>query len=298
MRADAVARGLVRAANHVVNACTALGLVLLLLVGAYSMWDADQVETDASSTQWTAYKPRAGSDIPFADLQRINPDVCAWLSLYGTNIDYPVCAADEADRYLYTNARGEYSLSGALFVDVGTARDFSDPVTIVYGHHMADGAMFGQLDDYADQAFFDEHPVGNLYANGRDWGLQVIAYLETDAYDWDVFREGVSADELPAYMQTLVSHAVLARDVPITAADHVVVMSTCASDGTNGRDLLLAKVTDQTYPDPFARPDNVGTGVDAPRQPIWLWLLVLAALGSLVAFLIVRVRCRRDETCE
>ncbi|MBR1845920.1 MAG: class B sortase, partial [Oscillospiraceae bacterium] len=54
-------------------------------------------------------------------------------------------------KYLNTDPYGEYSLSGSIFLDSRNAGDFSDSYSLVYGHHMADGMMFGALD-----AFFDE----------------------------------------------------------------------------------------------------------------------------------------------
>ena len=144
-------------------------LCLPLAVGCYALWDSRAVEEDSRQIRWQPYKPTEPEPISFWELQRMNPEVRAWLSVYGTNIDYPVCqsGAGDQDRYLTCDAKGEYSLGGSLFVDVANAADFSDFSTIVYGHHMENGVMFGPITDFADEAYFTEDRFGNLFADRK-----------------------------------------------------------------------------------------------------------------------------------
>ena len=126
---EGVARRIIRTLSMVLNRALVVVLCLPLAMGCYALWDSHMVYERANVEQWQPYKPTEPEPLSFWELQRINPEVRAWLSVYGTNIDYPVCQAAQGseDKYVTTNAKGEYSLSGALFMDTANAADFSDP---------------------------------------------------------------------------------------------------------------------------------------------------------------------------
>jgi len=293
---EEVGKRLVRALRALVNYALVAALCLPLAMGCYALWDSHVVYERANVDQWQPYKPTEPEPLSFWELQRINPEVRGWLSVYGTNIDYPVCQAtpQTEEKYLTTNAKGEYSLSGALFMDVANAADFSGFSTIVYGHHMENQVMFGAISDFADKDFFTEHRYGNLFANDRDYGLEFFCFLDADAYDRDVYRHAfVGEGEREGYVALLHDRARNWRDgVSIGADDRIVLLSTCASGYTNAREILVGKLCDKRFKNPFVKIPNPGTGVDAQEGlwgiPYWCWL-VLAALVVLVA-VIVRAR--------
>ncbi|MCG4817374.1 class B sortase, partial [Collinsella aerofaciens] len=78
----------------------------------------------------------AEGGLSFEQLKELNPEVFGWLTVYGTNIDYPVTQGKDNWKYVNTNALGEYSLSGAIFLDYTNRKDFQDFNSILYGHHM------------------------------------------------------------------------------------------------------------------------------------------------------------------
>ena len=97
-----------------------------------------------------------------------------------------MCIRDRAsdnDKYVNTDAEGKYSLAGSIFLDYRNQKDFTDFNSILYGHHMADHAMFGDLADFKNRTFFDAHPSGNLYYGGSNHKVDFFAFLEADAYD-------------------------------------------------------------------------------------------------------------------
>lgn len=261
-------------------------LCLPLAMGCYALWDSHMVYGRAEVTQWQPYKPTEPEPLSFWELQRINPEVHAWLSVYGTNIDYPVCQSTSAEeaKYLTTDPTGEYSLSGSLFVDVRNAADFSDFATIVYGHHMENEVMFGQITDFSQKEYFDERRYGNLFVNDTDYGLKFFCYLDADAYDTSIYRI-VSEDkaERESYLALLKERARCWRnDVEVVADDCIVLLSTCASGSTNGRAILVGKICNERFKNPFSKIPNFGTGVDMQEGwlgiPMWCWLALLVFL--------------------
>ena len=170
--AQNMAKKAVRTANSLVNFAVLAAILLLLAFGCYALWDSNQVYNAANAAQYEIYKPTAADEgKSFGELQAINPEVFSWLTVYGTNIDYPVTQGGDNMKYVNTNAEGSYSLSGSIFLDYENSRDFSDFNSILFGHHMEKQAMFGEIGLFSDKDYFNARLYGSLYYNGRitDW---------------------------------------------------------------------------------------------------------------------------------
>lgn len=293
-------RKAVRTADNIVNYVLVAVLAVLFLLGCYSLWDSHLVYDRADATEWQPYKPTEPEPISFRELQQVNPDVRAWLQVYGTHIDYPVCQGEDLDKYLTTDAKGEYSLSGSLFMDPEASPDFTDFANFVYGHHMEQDVMFGQLTDFQNAQFFREHRYGDLYVNETHFGIEFFCYLDADAYDRGVYRQHLTGDQNEAdYVQLLHERAVNWRDgVEVGPGDRLIVLSTCSSGGTNERSLLVGKICDQTFENTFRQIPNYGTGVDSGwgwlGVPWWVWAVLGLFLILLAALLVARWRKRSN----
>ena len=134
--------------------------LLFFLICIYAMIDAVMVYYNANDQSVLKYKPQGKEDA--AVLRELSEDAVAWLTVDGTNIDYPVMQGENNSEYLNKDPQGEFSLSGSIFLDSRNEKMFSDPYSLVYGHHMEYGAMFGSLDGYADREYFDAHRTGTL----------------------------------------------------------------------------------------------------------------------------------------
>ena len=302
MKAEAVARKMIKGANTVIDTLVLIVVILLVAFAAYALWDSSQIYGAADKTEYAVYKPtEAKGGKGFHELQAINPEVIGWLTVYGTNIDYPVTQGPDNMKYINTDAEGNYSLSGAIFLDSDNSRDFSDFNNILYGHHMEKKEMFGEIGSFEKETTFDTHPYGNLYHDGKDYGIEFFALVYTDAYDYELFTANVKGAERQAYLDDLRAKAMQHRDLAVTPDDHIILLSTCSSDTTNGRDILVGKITDETYID-----STVAThpavielpGVDSRGGflediPLWLLLLVLILAALLVLCVLVRRRRRR-----
>lgn len=288
-------RQAVKLANDLVNLAVLVVLILLTAIASYAMWDSHQVYQAADANQYAIYKPTEDDTLSFEALQALNPEVISWLSVYGTHIDYPVTQSQDNRKYINTNARGEYALSGSIFLDYHNQPDYSDFNSILYGHHMDQQTMFGELDQFTDETFFNTHPYGNLFYNGQNHGLAFFAFLHVDAYDSAVFNPRVQGKEAQqAYLENLLTQAIHQRDRRITTDDHIVLLTTCSSTSTNGRDILVAQITDTAFADPFKDENNpdgnrteatglwqrLPTGVKI-TLPILLILIVLAIVFTI-----------------
>ncbi|MFV0413573.1 MAG: class B sortase, partial [Oscillospiraceae bacterium] len=273
-RAKNVGNKIIKAANGIVNFAALVAVLALFAFGCYALWDSAQVYNAANALQYEVYRPRVEDEgKSFAELQAMNPEVFSWLTVYGTNIDYPVAQGEDNMKYVNTNAQGEYSLSGSIFLDSGNANDFSNFNSILYGHHMEKQAMFGEIGLFAEQSYFESRMYGNLYYEGQNHGLAFFAFLHVDAYDYSVFTPNIQgAASRQKYLDNLLSKAKFTRSMGITTSDRILLLSTCSSDSTNGRDILVAKITDERYDDTFepaeTTANTIHTAVDG--QPgIW-----------------------------
>lgn len=155
-----------RVSNRILNIIVGILTLILFLYGAYCLWDTYVTARGAFiSDDLLEYKPIPGQEEnPTLDeLMAINPDVVGWLTVDDTHIDYPVVQGENDMEYINKDVYGEFALPGSIFLSCVNSRDFSDPYSLVYGHHMANGAMFGDIVEFVNKDYFDTHTTGTLY---------------------------------------------------------------------------------------------------------------------------------------
>lgn len=311
-----------RAINSALDFGFIIAMIFLLLMAAYVNWDSMQVYTAADPVQYLQYKPSPPQMMPFEELQELNPDVIGWLTVYDTNIDYPVVKGEDNDFYLTHGPTKEVEGGGSIYLHYKNNPKFTDFNTIMFGHHMTEHKMFGDLDLFLDEDFWNTHEYGNLIYDAQNHGLQFIAMLEVDAYDNQIYRinpeseedriryinhiyeralylRGISAETLKA-MQKQISEAEafslpIVRTSPLTPDDHLVLMSTCSADITNGRFILVAKLLDHPVENPFPDERNTSViGIDSAKitlkigkMSVWAWIGILLALILLTLVLYI-----------
>lgn len=282
----------VRFLSGAVNIGVLVILLLCLFLGFYALWDTHQLYEAADANQYEIYKPTEEDDRSFADFKEANPEVIGWLTVYGTAIDYPIVQAEDNSKYLNLAADGTFSASGSLFLDYRNAPDFSDFNSIVYGHHMAESAMFGDIGNFLDEDYFAKHRCGSLYAGGRLWGIDFFAMIKADTSDGAIYRPGITDAEAQSnYLDHLYSLAAVTRESEVSTEDRIILLSTCTEDVTNGRMLLVGKITDEVMENPYAVDEGAKTGPGADlysffkqwnRLPMLFWALLLLAVLLLI----------------
>ena len=235
---------LIRAAHELVNTTVLIIILLLFAFGCYAVWDSGQIHNAASSARYEKYNP--ANEGSFEYLQSINPDVFAWLTVYDTNIDYPMVQGRDNMEYVNTSAEGRHSLSGSIFLDYRNSPHFEDFSSIVYGHYMESRTMFSEIALFSDKGYFDARRYGMLFFDGKEHGLEFFAFVHTDANNSRIFRVNITGPEAQqAYLDLLMEEAVNIRgDVSVTVNDRIILLSTCSPNSTSGRDILIGRITD------------------------------------------------------
>ena len=169
----------------------------------------------------------------YKQLRADYPDIYALLEMEATAIDYPVLQrAGADDYYLRKDLDGNYAVAGSLFTEGSyNTTDFSDPVTIIYGHDMADGSMFGSLQPYCETMALDEDALFYIYQPDRRLTYQIFAAVPYDnshiLYYNDFSNEQVFENFFADIFATRSFHANLAPELGPEPGDRVVILSTC-----------------------------------------------------------------------
>lgn len=113
--------------------------------------------------------------IDFDYLQGINSDVAGWIDFPGQDISYPVVLGNDNEYYLHHTFRKEDNFAGSIFVDSRNRGLFVDDNTIIYGHNMKNGSMFGKLKRYMEQDHYEQYPCFDVYTPEMTYRCRIIA---------------------------------------------------------------------------------------------------------------------------
>jgi len=257
------AKKAVRNLEKIVDMVVVAFFLAFLVYGVFAMWDTNRMYAGASSIAYTAYRPSPEETLGFEDLQAINPNVFGWITIFGTQIDYPLLQGPDNIRYVYTNAHGQPSRAGAIFLDVRNNQDFTNFNNIIYGHDMTRNAMFGELASFAQSYVFETRRFGTIFTGEHLYGIEFFAFVEADAHDFEIYNPLVSDPALKeAILYRFETESLQWRNIDVTINDRLVVLSTCTATFTNGRHLLIGRLMADIPEDIFVGTTNQ-TGLDA-----------------------------------
>ena len=177
-----------------------------------------------------------------------NKKLIGWVKIDDTNIDYPVMQTSDNEYYLDHNLNQEYDKNGTIFMDKDC--DVLKPSTnyILYGHHMKSGQMFGQLDLYKKQSFYEEHPYiqfDTIYEKGTYQVMYVFrsrVYKETEiVFKYYQFIDANSEQEFDSNMAEMAEMSLYDTGVTAEYGDQLLTLSTCDYQETDGRFVVVAK---------------------------------------------------------
>ncbi len=173
--------------------------------------------------------------VDFTELQKKNPDIYAWINIPGTKVDYPILRRDNDNSY-YLNHTVDHkrAMQGSIYTENYSSKDFSDFNTLVYGHSMLDGTMFGNLKKYRDKAFFNKNQEINVYTPGRIIKYKIFAaYVGDDSHillNNDFDDEAVRASYIDNIFSIRKMSANINKDIVVDSEDRIITLSTCTGN--------------------------------------------------------------------
>ncbi len=243
-------RQVLKLLNGVYDLVVGAMVLSTLLFSAYSIWDNAQIYRSAAGVQDSIrqYRPVAedgGQVLGFDELRAINKDVIAWLTLEGTNIDYPVLQGKDNLEYMNKDVFGDTSLAGSIFLDTRCNPAFKDRYSLIYGHNMDEHLMFGDLALYKDKKFFAEHPNGEILTPDGKQEYQVAAVLQISAGTEQIFNPETWKDGFQHLPEFLEQNSLWYRSKLLKLIEakpwgtQVVALVTCSDGSTNDRTVLI-----------------------------------------------------------
>ena len=176
--------------------------------------------------------------VDFAALRKKSEDIAAWLYNPGTPINYHVVQAEDNEYYLDHMINGKENRSGTLFIDYRNDPSMTDHNTLIYGHAMSIGTMFGTLERYKRQDYYEEHPVMYLLTPEMDYALDLVSGYMTDVED-PVFRIPETEEDAAAQLAHILKKSAFRTKVEIPSDARLVTLSTCAYDFENARFVVV-----------------------------------------------------------
>jgi len=188
--------------------------------------------------------------IDFVGLQAENPDIYAWIQIPETEVDYPILQNEEDNYYLNRNLDGSEGYPGCIYSNNCNGKDFSDFITVLYGHNMKNGSMFAGLHQFKEDDFFEQNDTIYVYTAEARYTYQIYAAAAySDVYipmDYDVkLAESVEAfcDSLQSYDD---SRKQIRSELTETEENRMLVLSTCIANEGEKRYLVVGKLIETT----------------------------------------------------
>lgn len=193
----------------------------------------DKDENDANLLQ--QHKDR------FANLHKINEDIVGWISIAGTTIDYPVVQHSDNDYYLNHNIEQKRSSRGAIFMDYRNEDALADTHTVIYGHHMKDDSMFGELSKYKDENYYKEHTIITLDTLEQPTKWEIFSvYIYSPDHQFFQY-EFENEQQYSDYLSEIVASSMYSTDVEVTSEDQLLSLVTCTYEVSDARFIVHAK---------------------------------------------------------
>ncbi len=183
--------------------------------------------------------PRYAVDID--TLQQLNSDIIGWIYMPGSVVNYPIVRAEDNNYYLRRTIRGTYNTAGSIFMDCANQPDFTDLNTILYGHNMKNGSMFGSFKNfYQDEDYYKEHPYFYIYTPDKKWNKYEIFsgyHCQSDDSSYDYVKENA----YEKYVERALSRSIIDFGVEVDTENKktVVTLSTCSGRSGGTQRFLL-----------------------------------------------------------
>lgn len=183
--------------------------------------------------------------IDLAALQAENEDVIGWIRIPDTEINYPLLQWTDNEFYLNHTWNQKENASGAIFMECQNAPDFTDFNTIIYGHNMNSGTMFGSLHHYRWPNYWQQHPY--IYILNEEGVLRYDVFAAQSASTKAIiYGLGIETDQRKEeFFRFAQDYSFFETDLKPTTEDRVLTLSTCTGSGHVYRWVVLGILNEE-----------------------------------------------------
>ena len=189
------------------------------------------VSTVSDPAKETGLKPPVRVD--FEALREINPDIVAWICVEALDISYPVVQGEDDDYYLHRTFTRQDNFAGTIFAEYLNAPDFSDPNTILYGHNMKDGSMFGRLKNLTEKDLVKNDDTFWILTPEKSYHYRMFALGDMDVGSDAYLLFQDRNEEFTDWCTAMYDRSAAELEKPdFDLNSRVVTLSTCTDDVT------------------------------------------------------------------
>ncbi len=185
----------------------------------------------------------------YKTLYELNPDIVGWISIEGTNVDYPVMqTVYDEEYYLYRNFYKEDAKSGLPFLDNRCITRLPSTNMIIYGHNMKSGAMFADLLKYESRSYYEKHKFIRFDTIYEEALYEIVAvfksnisYVGDNSFKFYNFIQADSEQEFYDYYDTIRGMSLYDTEASAISSDYLLTLSTCEYSVEDGRFVVVAR---------------------------------------------------------
>ncbi len=212
--------------------------VICLAYFAVHFWQIkkmDNLVDNALVSSQTQVADKVDVPVDFKKLKKANPEIYAWINIPNTQVDYPVLQSEKKNGYyLNRTIDGSWSAYGSIYTEDYNSKDFSDFNTLLYGHNMKNGRMFGSLKKFRDASFFKENRYIYVYMENRILKYEIFAACTWDNLHILANRNFDYEENRTTYIDEIFAvrdmNSQINKDIKVTAQDRIITLSTCMND--------------------------------------------------------------------
>lgn len=189
--------------------------------------------------------PTMKNPIDFAELKSVNEDIVGWLRIRALDISYPVVQGEDNDYYLHRTFEGVDNFAGCLFVNCDNEPDLTDQNTIIYGHNMKNGSMFGKLKKFQEEETFNKSKFFWIFTEDFIYQYRIFSAMTVNKIGIN-YQTFFLEDEFQEFKDAAFRNSVVENsNVSLSYEDRIVTLSTCTGDDST-RFVVMGKLA-QVY---------------------------------------------------
>lgn len=173
---------------------------------------------------------RVKKRVNFEELQKINPDIIGWLYVEAIDtINYPITQTEDNAYYLTHTFKKADNIAGAIFLDCDTKPNFTETNSVVYGHNMKNGSMFGKLNRFYEEETYEDSKYFWIYTPDLYYKYEIFSCTEVGAISESYQRQFETKSDYEDYLKRMQENSLIKTDTELTAGDKIVTLSTCTA---------------------------------------------------------------------
>ncbi len=194
-----------------------------------------QTETEEESHTLSPVFPT----VDFPALAKINPEINGWIVIDDTRVNYPTVKGTDNTYYLNHMFDHKKNAAGSIFMDFENSKDYSDFHSIIYGHHMKNGAMFADIEKYKSQDFYNSHPEGKLITPDKNYRIHFVSGYVANVMENAWALEFQDEDQKRQWVEECLAKSDFKSNYTPKADDTFLTLSTCSYTFDDARYVLL-----------------------------------------------------------